>query len=367
MLFANLSSIVKQKGDKGNTRRGLQRHVLSQRKRDMNKKFLRQWTMLRYVPRFPAKTTTRSLKKVLAEKGFEVTQRTIQRDLRALSGVMPGLQVDGEKDFPGWSWSKDALLLDLPAMDNNMALTFQLADHFLNKMFPPSVLKQLKPYFDSANNVLQAMDNTGYTHWGEKVRILSRTQQLVPATIQDNVVTVIYEALFKGLQFRGRYLRRDGDEVEYDIHPLGLIFRESVVYLVATIWDYSDPRHLALHRFIHCDLQEKKTVPPEGFDLDDYLGKGSFEYGETEGEMIRLKILFSSWAGHHLLETPLSEDQDVSEGDDGELQIEATVMASGQLRWWLLGFGCYVEILEPKELREEFREVSNGLIDIYEE
>ncbi len=77
---------------------------------------------------------------------------------------MPGLQVDDEKDFPGWSWSKDALLLDLPAMDNNMALTFQLADHFLSKMFPPSVLKQLKPYFDSANNVLQAVDNTGYTH-----------------------------------------------------------------------------------------------------------------------------------------------------------------------------------------------------------
>lgn len=310
--------------------------------------------MLRYVPRFPAKTTTRSLKEVLAKQGFEVTQRTIQRDLKALAAVMPGLQVDEEKDFPGWSWSRDALLLDLPAMDNNMALTFQLADHFLSKMFPPSVLKQLKPYFDSANNVLQTVDNVGYTHWGEKVRILSRTQPLVPAKIQDNVVTVIYEALFKGLQFRGRYLRRDGDEVEYDIHPLGLIFRESVVYLVATIWDYADLRHLALHRFTHCGLLDQEAVPPEDFDLDQYLAEGSFEYGETEGEMIRLKVLFSDWAGHHLLETPLSEDQEVVEGDDGELEIEATVMASGQLRWWLLGFGDYVEVLAPGTLREEF-------------
>ena len=322
--------------------------------------------MLRYVPRYPAKTTTRSLKKALAKKGFEVTQRTIQRDLKTLSGGMPGLQVDKEKDFPGWSWAKDALLLDLPAMDNNMALTFQLADHFLSEMFPPSVLKQLKPYFESANNVLQAMDNTGYTHWGEKIRILSRTQLLIPATIQDDVVTVIYEALFKGLQFRGRYLRRDGDEVAYDIHPLGLIFRESVVYLVATIWDYSDPRHLALHRFTHCTLLGEEAVPPEDFDLDQYLAEGSFEYGETEGEKIYLKVKFYDWTGQHLLETPLSEDQKTLEGDNGELQVDATVLASGQLRWWLLGFGDCVEVLEPVELREEFVTISKNLIDIYE-
>ncbi len=206
----------------------------------------------------------------------------------------------------------------------------------------------------------------GYTHWGEKVRILSRTQPLVPATIQDNVVTVIYEALFKGLQFRGRYLRRDGDEVEYDIHPVGLIFRESVVYLVATIWDYTDPRHLALHRFTHCSLLDGKAAPPKDFNLDDYLAKGSFEYGEVEGEMIRLKVRFFDWAGNHLLETPLSEDQVVSQGDDGELDVEATVLASGQLRWWLLGFGYYVEVLEPKELRDEFVEIIQNLEKQYQ-
>ncbi len=332
----------------------------------MNGKFLRQWTMLRYVPRYPAKTTTSSLTKVLKTNGFEVTQRTIQRDLKALADLMPGLQVDEEKDFPGWSWSKDAMLLDLPTMNSNMALTFQLADNFLGRMFPPSVLKQLKPYFDSANNILQAVDNTSYTNWGEKVRILSRTQQLVPATIKESVVTVIYEALFKGQQFRGRYVRRDGDEVEYDIHPLGLIFRESVVYLVATVWSYKDPRHLALHRFSHCDLLKDKVVPPQGFDLDRYLEKGSFQYAETENEMIRLKVQFFNWAGHHLLETPLSDDQEVSESDDGDMQIEATVKASSQLRWWLLGFGDYAEVLEPMALREEFTEISRNLVNTYE-
>jgi len=321
--------------------------------------------MLRYVPRFPGKTTTRGLKDVLAKKGFDVTQRTIQRDLKALAAVMPDLQVDEEKDYPGWFWTKEARLLDLPAMDSNMALTFQLADHFLREMFPPSVLKQLKPYFDSAQNVLQTVDNTGYSHWGERVRILSRTQPLIPATIQEGVIPIVYEALFKGLQFRGRYGRRDGDEAEYDLHPLGLIFRESVVYLVATVWNYKDPRHFALHRFTHCALLDEKAAPPGGFDLDKYLAEGSFEYCETEGEMIRLKAQFSDWAGHHLYDTPLSENQKLTEGEEGELLVEATVKESAQLRWWLLGFGASVEVLGPEALREEFVEIIEELGERY--
>ena len=333
----------------------------------MNKLFLRQWTMLRHIPRIPGKTTTFNLKKILEENGFEITQRTIQRDLKSLSSVLPGLQVDEEKDFPGWSWSKETKLQDIPTMDGNMALTFQLVDHFLKSIFPPSVLSQLKPYFDSSKNVLDTIDDHGYTHWQEKVRILPRTQPLIPADIDENVIAVIYEALFKGRQVRARYRTRSGDEVEYDLHPLGLIFRESVVYLVATIWDYKDLRHLAMHRFKHCKLLDEDVAIPGGFNLDDYLAAGSVGYAEKENETVKLKALFFNGAGHHLLETPLSEDQKTSERNDDQLQVEATVKDSAQIRWWLMGFGDGVEVLEPKELRKEFAEIAENLLEIYQD
>jgi len=332
----------------------------------MSKIFLRQLIMLQNIPRFPKKLPTSTLRHILKGNGFEVTQRTIQRDLKSLSGVLPGLRVDEDKDIPGWSWSKETLVQDLPTMDGNMALTFQMVDHFLKNIFPPSVLNQLKPYFDSSKNILDAVDDHGYTHWQEKVRILPRTQALIPADIGEDVITVIYEALFKGRQVRGRYTTRSGDEVGYDLHPLGLIFRESVVYLVATIWNYRDPRHLALHRFKHCELLDEKLVSPEGFNLDDYIASGSFEYGEKEDETIKLKALFFDGAGHHLLETPLSEDQITSEPEDGELLVEATINDSAQIRWWLLGFGDGVEVLEPGDLREEFKEISESLLEIYQ-
>jgi len=61
---------------------------------------------------------------------------------------------------------------------------------------------------------------------------------------------------------------------------------------------------------------------------------------------------------------PLGDDQKVTEENDGPLLVEATVNNSGQLRWWLLGFGYHVQ-LESSELREEFMEVSEKLINDY--
>ncbi len=69
----------------------------------MSGQFLRYLTMLQQMPTVPKKTTTRDLQTALEQHGFTVSQRTIQRDLKSFMAVLPGLQVDDARDFPGWS------------------------------------------------------------------------------------------------------------------------------------------------------------------------------------------------------------------------------------------------------------------------
>jgi predicted DNA-binding transcriptional regulator YafY len=64
-------------------------------------------------------------------------------------------------------------------------------------------------------------------------------------------------------------------------------------------------------------------------------------------------------------ETPLSDDQKIVTKHDGHKQVTATVKNSLQLRWWLLGFGEYVEVIKPKFLRDEFIEISQSLGKMY--
>ena len=332
----------------------------------MSNTLLRQWAMLKRIPRHPYKINTRKLLTDLNAEGFSVSQRTIQRDLKILSRFFPDLRNDGSKDVTGWFWKKNSAVHDFPGIDPPMALTFKLAEQFLSEMIPPAVLQLITPYFDCSEQILSALDKPELAGWKEKVRIVPRTQPLIPAAIDPATVEVVYDALLHGRQFRGRYRRRDGDEAEYEFHPLGLVFRESVVYLVATVWNYHDPRHYALHRFQRCRLLEVPARAPAGFDLDDYIASGTFEYTEPEGKAIKLTALFTAGAAHHLRETPLSDDQRITDKKDGRVQVTATVKDSQQLRWWLLGFGDQVEVVKPKGLQEEFRAAAEGMRGLYE-
>lgn len=71
----------------------------------------------------------------------------------------------------------------------------------------------------------------------------------------------------------------------------------------------------------------------------------------------------------HLRETPLAEDQVISDCSSmaGWCVVSATVRDSRMLRWWLLGFGDGVEVLEPESLRGELGDIARNMAARYAE
>ena len=51
----------------------------------------------------------------------------------------------------------------------------------------------------------------------------------------------------------------------------------------------------------------------------------------------------AGFIGSHLLETPLSTDQETKEHADGTLEITGTVIDNAMLDWWLRGFGDAIQ------------------------
>ncbi len=81
--------------------------------------------------------------------------------------------------------------------------------------------------------------------------------------------------------------------------------------------------------------------------------------------MIKLRALFSGGAEVHLTESKLANDQKNTYKKDDRMLVEATVADTLELRWWLLGFGSSVEILDPKSLRQEFVEIAEEMGKMY--
>ncbi|MBK7902935.1 MAG: WYL domain-containing protein [Proteobacteria bacterium] len=136
------------------------------------------------------------------------------------------------------------------------------------------------------------------------------------------VARTVYRALLEGRRFTAEYASRSSPAPEpksFDVSPLGLVARGNLLYLVCTLWDYGDVRQLAMHRFHTATLTDTPVTPPKAFDLDRYITEGEFHY--PVGPMIRLEAKFYRGAAAHLYETPLSEDQVITDLSDDVVLI----------------------------------------------
>lgn len=326
---------------------------------------LRQWQMLRYIPRYPAKISARELHEKLKAEDFDINKRSVERDLLSLSAVLP-LSLDDRVKPYGWSWQKDAPAFDLPGLGNNEALTMIMVEQHLSALLPATTMDVLAPYFKTARQHLTAIPKAQHVRsWLNKVRTVAPNQPLLAPTIKPEVQHVVSEALLADKQLQIKYRRRvDVNPVEYRIHPLALIQRGGVVYLYVRIFDYKDTKTLALHRIETATILDKPTHYPVGFNIDNEVAKGRFGFGD--GSMIYLKAKFTLESGDHLFETPLSKDQTIEELPDGHLLVYATVADTAQLQWWLLALGDGVEVIEPIGLREAMSGIIKRMSSMYQ-
>lgn len=325
----------------------------------------RQWTMLRRIPRYPQTVSTRQMAEYLADEDFQVAGRTVERDLDKLS-IAFGYASEEHGRSNHWFWPSDFGGIDIPGLEPNTALAFNLAELHLKDLLPPSTLDLLAPYFDRARAVLDNAPGQSLVHWRDKIRVIGTGPQLAPAKIDDAIQRQIYDALLHETRVNIVYEPRSGDAPRnYEFSPLGLVSRHGVLYLVGPLWEYDNVVQLALHRIHAVENAEAPVHRPADFKLSDYVEtEQGFSYPTGGGE-IALVVHMDKAAAQHLIERPLSEDQQIEPLDNTAVRLSATVLDTDELTWWLLGFGSSVEVKEPHDVRERLRSVLETALGNY--
>lgn len=325
---------------------------------------LRLLEMLRFIPQEPDSISTLELFEKLQSTGYQIDLRTVQRDLIKLSSshLFQICSTEGTRPLR-WFWKNNLERLQFPMMSTDEALSFKLVEMFLEPLLPPAIKSHITAYFQIADNTLKF---SPLATWINKVRIIPNNLALQSAEINPAVLLTVYDALFKNLRFHATYRAIDKPAKRYDINPLGLVFRHNLVYLVATINDYTDIKQLALHRFQNAELNERVAFVPTGFNLDHYIAQGEFDYLiDNAVENIRLKLKITRFVKQLLSETPLSSAQKITDLEAEFFLLEASVKNTEQLHWWIRSFGTGIEVLEPLHLREKFSAEAKRLNQIY--
>ncbi len=326
---------------------------------------LRQIAMLELIPRSPRKTYTKEIKDKLADRGFEIDERSIQRDLVALERTLPLVCDSRDKPY-GWSWAKSSEGIQAPAMDPVEALTLSLAEQYLEPLMPKASYKRIGIFFDRANAVLKEQSPKLINRWRQRVRVLPEMLRFKKPKINNGVEQALYEAAFEGKQIKAQYRKRGESRSNLrHIHPLGIVMKGSINYLICVMdEDKKNPRYLPMHRFLQVEVLNKKVKEPKDFNLDEFTHTNNLSY-EYSKDLYTFKAVFDNTAAAHLIETPLNSSQKTKRLQDGRLLISARMTDTLQFEQWLMSFGSDVEILAPNKLRNKFKKLAENLNKTY--
>ena len=231
----------------------------------------RQWEILRLLPSFGVGMTASELVKRLTSLGFNVSKRTVERDLNELSRQFPLLCNDKSRPY-GWRWMDNASF-DIPNLSISDCVSLAITEEVIAPLLPPSVLRPLKPRFEYAKKHLQeANRDHALAQWTDKVAIRTPSMPLLPPAIDGQVLNIIQSALLDDKQVKVVYSGVWAEEAKtLVLHPLGLIQRGKILYLVATAFSYSDIRLYALQRINVAEQLEDNIDKPVNFSLQHYV------------------------------------------------------------------------------------------------
>lgn len=283
---------------------------------------------------------------VLADE-LEVSRRTILRDIDALS--IAGVPIYTDGGHGGGVALDDNYRVKLNGLkqeevqalilSSNTAL---LADIGLDDAAEQSLLKLLTALPSLHTEAAKSFQNRvhidplGWWHFQQKLLFLPELQQAVYA---DLLITI-------------RYQKRDGDIIQRDVEPYGLVAKAGVWYLIAA--HDSNFRTYRVSRLRDMIFHDNSFSRDPDFNLLDYWESTVSAYTQTmDYYRFTLKVQAQKM---DFVDFYTADSYSIQSVEDNGLILEFEVGTSELAMMLVFGLGEFAKILAPPELQAAVHE-----------
>ncbi|MCA1633558.1 MAG: YafY family transcriptional regulator [Acidobacteria bacterium] len=301
--------------------------------------------------------TARSLARRL-----EVSERTIHRDMEALSGA--GIPVVAERGTGGgWSllgeYRTNLTGLNEAEVQSLFVIKSSrlLADLKLEKASEGALLKLLA--------ALPSVYRRGAEQARQRIYVdvagWNRAEETVP------LLHTLQEAIWQERRVHMTYERGEGCEAsERLVDPLGLVAKGSVWYFVAAV-EGGEVRSYRVSRVSRAELLDEPCARPADFDLASFWEQSAAKFRahlpsyQARVRVRREVVHRMPFAGRFArIEHTGSPDE------DGWIEVSLRFDVEEMACEYALGFGTQLEVLEPATLREKVIAAARGVVNFYE-
>lgn len=171
----------------------------------------------------------------------------------------------------------------------------------------------------------------------------------------------IIEAMKQNVELQVDYQRYEDKKEEhlqtFHIQPYALKVFNRRWYLLGYLKEREELRTIALDRILHLKVLTNSFKLPEDFDVRKYFADVVGIYVGKDKPITKVKMRAYGVQADYLRSTPLHKSQSECRSKHGEFaEFTYRLCITPELVSQLLAMGEKVEVLEPKELREEMKD-----------
>ncbi|GIN23303.1 helix-turn-helix transcriptional regulator [Siminovitchia fordii] len=301
------------------------------------------------------KLTTKALANEL-----EVTERTIHRDMEALSRT--GIPVFAKRGKNGgWSLLEGYRTNITGLKDNEIkSLFISPSIHVLNDLgLTTEWSKARQKLIASIPSFLQKNANDVWN------RIHVDTSTWRQSTEKIEFFKILQQAIWNERKLQMKYERADGKIVERVVDPLGLVAKGSTWYLIAS--SNEEFRNYRASRIESALMTAEKFSRPEDFNLSQYWDNSKqkfikslprYEVNVEISPSIAQRIGFTGRFVQTLeINSPL---------ENGWIPVKLCFDTEQEAIEYILGFGNQIRIVHPITLRQIIYDMARAIVDFYE-
>ncbi|MET3699717.1 predicted DNA-binding transcriptional regulator YafY [Bacillus oleivorans] len=302
------------------------------------------------------KLTTKELANEL-----EVTERTIHRDMEALSTA--GIPIVADRGKAGGWRLMEQYRTNLTGLKVN-----ELKSLFLT---PSAQLLNdlgLTKDWDEARQKLLASVPSIFQkeagHVWERIYVDTSTWRQSPQKVES--FHTLQEAIWDEKKLQIQYERADGEMVERIVEPLGLVAKGSTWYLIASA--NGEIRNYRATRIITANLTGETFSRPERFKLAEYWQASTQQFikalpkYEVDVEMSASIVPRIKFTGKFVKILHAH-----SPTENGWIPANLCFETEQEACEFILGFGDQIRILSPKALRKTIYKMAKATVEMYEQ
>lgn len=273
----------------------------------------------------------------LSEK-FEVSVRTIYRDIDALSGA--GIPIYTEAGRNGGIYLMNDFVLDKAMLTEEEKREILAALHSINStnnIDNRQILQKLSAIFNVSSESWLEVD---FSKWGNNGTDNAKFELMKSAIIHQRCVKITYANSY------GRISERI-------VQPLKMSYKSMSWYLKAYCTEKQDYRIFKLTRMIELEV------------LSDTFCKKPFpELDEMAGQVYSTIVLRFAKEISYRVYDEFANTQ-ISTDENGDLIVSVEMPEDEWLIGYLLSFGTQVDIIEPLYLKDIVAKQAKGIYEKY--